>query len=104
MSDNSNLYEMRDVLAVFGSKTNIADALKLHRSAVTRWGTSIPASKQIMLMRYFNVHESDRREHARIVRARKKSEQLGESTELKKSDLKRAQLRKMMELEDEHPD
>ena len=41
--------ELQAVVEHFGSKTNIAKALDIHRSAVTNWKGTVPMSRQYQL-------------------------------------------------------
>lgn len=40
---------LNQVLEHFGTKTALADALKINKSAVTNWGESIPESRQYQI-------------------------------------------------------
>lgn len=38
-----------EVLCVYGTKKAIADALGIHKSAVTKWGNQVPLLRQFQL-------------------------------------------------------
>ena len=49
------LLDINDLIAAYGSKKLFADAMDCHPAQVTRWGDTLPDSRQIQAMRLLDA-------------------------------------------------
>ena len=71
---NRNLYEFADIVATFGSKSDVAEALNVHRSQITRWCGEVPPAKQIEIMRIFDDRKDLKKRHKQVRNERRERE------------------------------
>lgn len=60
------LYDLRDLIKVYGNKSRLARALQVHPATIGRWGDTVPDSSQIAVMRLLDSDPSMKRRHNRI--------------------------------------